>query len=245
MTAFLPAPHNVVADQDVIVTPGATAHLTITDPFKPVQVVVKAKDDKTGKLLPGSSVNIGCGDKTLLTLTTGPKGTTTGELPVTSKTSQCWVKQVKAPEGYDLYKPTKSFTVGPGAPVTVTVTNAKTGTPAKPTPTPTDKPTHQPAGTPSSPAAKPSEEATSESKPDTTATGASDAEASPAPGADTGDTAPPKTPAGSLAHTGADAAPWILGGAGALLAVGTGAVIAARPRTASEAEQDDGTEKLN
>ncbi|MEU2263881.1 SpaA isopeptide-forming pilin-related protein [Streptomyces sp. NPDC019645] len=235
--------HNVVADQDVIVTPGATASLTITDPFKPAQVVVKAKDDKTGKLLPGSTVNIGCGDETLLTLTTGPKGTTTGELPVTSRTSQCWVQQVKAPEGYDLYKPTKSFTVGPGAPVTVTVTNAKTGTPAKPTPT--DKPTQHPTGTPSSPAAKPSEEATSESKPDTTPTGASDADASSAPVADTADTAPPKTPAGSLAHTGADAAPWILGGAGVLLAAGTGAVIAARRRTASEPEQDDGTENSN
>ena len=32
--------HDVVADQDVIVTAGATAHLTITDLFKAVQVVV-------------------------------------------------------------------------------------------------------------------------------------------------------------------------------------------------------------
>ncbi|MFE3645928.1 SpaA isopeptide-forming pilin-related protein [Streptomyces sp. NPDC059169] len=230
--------HNVVADQDVIVTPGATASLTIIDPFKPAQVVVKAKDDKTGKLLPGSTVNIGCGDKTLLTLTTGPKGTTTGELPVASRKTECWVRQVKAPEGYDLYKPTKSFTVGPGAPVTVTVTNAKTGTPAKPTPT--DKPTQQPTGT-SSPADKPSEEATSESKPDTVATGASDADSSPAPAVDVADTAPPNTPAGSLAHTGADATPWILGGAGLLLAVGLGAVVAARRRTASEPEQDEET----
>ncbi|MFB7328660.1 collagen binding domain-containing protein [Streptomyces sp. NPDC056190] len=67
--------HDVVADQDVIVTPGGTARLTIVDPFKPAQVLLKTKDDKTGKLLPGATVNIGSGDKTLLTLTTGPKGT--------------------------------------------------------------------------------------------------------------------------------------------------------------------------
>jgi len=40
----------------------------------------------------------------------------------------------KAPEGYDLYKPAKTFTAGPGAPITVTVTNAKTATTTKPTP---------------------------------------------------------------------------------------------------------------
>lgn len=37
----------------VIVTPGATARLTIVAPFKPAQVVLKAKDEKTGKLFPG------------------------------------------------------------------------------------------------------------------------------------------------------------------------------------------------
>jgi hypothetical protein len=60
--------HDVVAAQDVIVTPSATARLTIVDPFKPAQVLLKAKDDKTGKLLPSSTVNIGSGEETLLTL---------------------------------------------------------------------------------------------------------------------------------------------------------------------------------
>lgn len=41
--------HDVVADQDVIVTPGGTARLTITDPFKAAQLVLKTADDKTGK----------------------------------------------------------------------------------------------------------------------------------------------------------------------------------------------------
>lgn len=137
--------HEVVADQDVIVTPGATTRLTITDPFKAAKVLLQAKDDKTGKLLPGATVNIGTGSSTLLTLTTGAKGTASGELPMSSRRAQFWVKEIKAPAGYDLYKPTKTFTAGPGDPVTVTVTNAKTTTPK---PEPSGKPTHTPTDTP-------------------------------------------------------------------------------------------------
>lgn len=134
--------HEVVADQDVIVTPGATTRLTITDPFKAAKVLLQAKDDKTGKLLPGATVNIGTGSSTLLTLTTGAKGTASGELPMSSRKAQFWGKEIKAPAGYDLYKPTKTFTAGPGDPVTVTVTNAKTTTTPKPEPSgkPTDTP---------------------------------------------------------------------------------------------------------
>ncbi|MEV0691278.1 SpaA isopeptide-forming pilin-related protein [Streptomyces sp. NPDC050388] len=232
--------HDVAADQDVIVTPGATAHLTITDPFKAAQVVLKAKDDKTGKLLPGSTVNIGSGDKTLLTLTTGPKGTAFGELPVSSRKTEFWVKQIKAPEGYDLYKPSKRFTAGPGAPVTVTVANAKTATTPKPDPsgTPTDKPT----ATPSAPGNKPSERGSGGSKPAPTGTSTPDADSSPVLAADPGDDATPKTSAGSLADTGADATPWIVGAAGLLVAVGIGTVVAARRHTAAEPEHDDNGE---
>ncbi|MET8218803.1 SpaA isopeptide-forming pilin-related protein [Streptomyces hirsutus] len=232
--------HDVVADQDVIVTPGATAHLTITDPFKAAQVVLKAKDDKTGKLLPGSTVNIGSGDKTLLTLTTDPKGTASGELPVSSRKMEFWVKQIKAPEGYDLYKPSKTFTVGPGAPITVTVTHAKSAAIPKPDPsgTPTDKPT----ATPSAPGGKPSEGGSGGSKPAPTGTSTSDADSSPVPAVGPGDDATPKAPAGSLAHTGAGATPWIVGGAGLLVAVGIGTVVAARRRTAAEPEHDDSGE---
>ncbi|MFE4331473.1 SpaA isopeptide-forming pilin-related protein [Streptomyces sp. NPDC056831] len=232
--------HDVVADQDVIVTPGATAHLTITDPFRAAQVVLKAKDDKTGKLLPGSTVNIGTGDKTLLTLTTGSKGTASGELPVSSRKTEFWVKQINAPEGYDLYKPSKTFTAGPGAPVTVTVTNSKAATTPKPDPsgTPTDKPTESP----STPGDKPSEGGSGGAKPAPTGTATPDADSTPVPAANPGDDATPKAPAGSLAHTGADATPWILGGAGLLVAVGIGTIVAARRRAAAEPEQDDNGE---
>ncbi|MCX4531025.1 SpaA isopeptide-forming pilin-related protein [Streptomyces sp. NBC_01669] len=214
--------HEVVADQDVIVTPGATTRLTITDPFKVAKVLLQAKDDKTGKLLPGATVNIGTGDSTLLTLTTGAKGTASGELPVTSRKTQFWVKEIKAPAGYDLYKPTKTFTAGPGAPAPVTVTNAKTATSAPPT----HKPTHRPSGKPSD---KPSPSQPSKDK-DVPVPSTSDI-----PSADTtASSTAPTAPAGSLAHTGADATPWLIGGTGVLIAAGAGALIVARRRRTAD-----------
>lgn len=209
--------HDTVDDQDVIVTPGTDTPLTIVDPFKDASVHLRAKDDKTGKLLPGSTVNIGSGTKTILTLTTGPDGTATGKLPINSRTgTDFWVKQVKAPEGYDLYKPSKTFKAKPGDPVTVTTTNAKTATTPteKPTGKPTDKPSHKP--TPDKPGKD--EDAPTPS-------------ASQTPAADetTSSTAAP-APEGALAHTGADATPWLIGGAGVLIAAGGGALFAVRRR---------------
>ncbi|MET8683655.1 SpaA isopeptide-forming pilin-related protein [Streptomyces sp. NPDC004732] len=207
--------HDTVDDQDVIVTPGTDTPLTIVDPFKDASVLLKAKDDKSGKLLAGSTVNIGSGDKTLLTLTTGPDGTATGKLPVNSRTgTDFWVKQVKAPAGYDLYKPSKEFKAKPGDPVTVTTTNAKTATSPPPTEKPTDKPTDKPS---------PGKPGKDEDTPSPSASG------SPSADETASSTAAP-APEGSLAHTGADATPWLIGGAGLLLAAGGGALIAARRR---------------
>ncbi|QQC92750.1 SpaA isopeptide-forming pilin-related protein [Streptomyces alfalfae] len=226
--------HEVVADQDVIVTPGATTGLTITDPFKAAKVLLQAKDDKTGKLLPGATVNIGTGTSTLLTLTTGAKGTASGELPMSSRKAQFWVKEIKAPAGYHLYKPTKTFTAAPGDPVTVTVTNAKTTTPK---PEPSGKPTHTPTDTPASPG-KPNSgtgRATpSASDSDTPEPGSSTMAATPA-----GDSTP-KTPTASLAHTGADATPWLIGGAAVLIAAGGGALAVTR-RSRSNRHTEDST----
>lgn len=220
--------HDTVPDRDIIVTPGTTTSLTITDPFKAAKVLLRAKDDKTGKLLPGSTVNIGTGGETVLTLTTGAKGTATGELPVTSRKTEFWVKQIQAPAGYDPYKPAKTFTAGPGAPVTVTVTNAKTAT--TPDPDPSDKPTPQPTGTPPTPADGPSSGGTGGAKP--VGTPGTDSSPTAAPAGDT----TPKAPAGSLAHTGSDATPWLLGGAGLLVAVGGGTLIAGRRRRVDDSE---------
>jgi len=215
--------HDIVDDQDVIVTPGADAPLTIIDPFKPAMLLVKTKDSKSGKLLPGSTVNIGTGDNTVLTLTTGSTGTASAQLPVNSRTGTAfWAKQAKAPAGYDLSKLAKSFTAKPGSPVTVTVTNAKT-TSTTPTPDYSEKPSGKPT--------------TDEPAPDqpTQDTGGSTSSSSPLPSdtevADpTVSSSSAPTVEGTLAHTGADATPWLLGGVGFLLAGGAGAVFAARRR---------------
>ncbi|MFJ6574017.1 SpaA isopeptide-forming pilin-related protein [Streptomyces sp. NPDC091292] len=226
--------HEVVADQDVIVTPGNATRLAITDPFKAAKVLLRAKDDKTGKLLPGATVNIGTGTSTLLTLTTGAKGTASGELPVSSRRTQFWVKEIKAPAGYDLYKPTKTFTAGPGAPVTVTVTNAKTAT--NPQPDPSDKPTHKPTHSPSSPG-KPSS-GTGGATPHVSGIHTPDVDSSSVAATPVGNSTP-KAPTGSLAHTGADATPWLIGGTAVLIAAGGGALLLTRrSRTDGHADGD-------
>ncbi|MFE3387457.1 MSCRAMM family protein [Streptomyces anulatus] len=212
--------HGVVADQDVIITPGATTRLTITDPFKAATVLLQAKDDKTGQLLPGATVNIGTGTSTLLTLTTGPKGTASGELPVSSRKTEFWVKEIKAPTGYDLYKPSKTFTAGPGALVTVTVTNAKITT--DPKPDPSDKPTSAPS-TPGKPSS-----GTGDATPAAPGTSTPNVDSSPTAAAAPVGGSTPRTPTGSLAHTGADATPWVLGGAAAFIAAGGGALALVR-----------------
>ncbi|MFZ4189403.1 SpaA isopeptide-forming pilin-related protein [Streptomyces pseudogriseolus] len=222
--------YDVVADQDVIVTPGGTTRLAIVAPFKPAHVLLQAKDDKTGKLLPGATVNIGSGDTILLTLTTGPKGTATGDLPVSSRKAEFWIKETKAPAGYDLDTSTKPFTAGPGDPVTVNVTNSKRST--SPNPTPTKKPTH----TPSAPGDEPTSGTSGGSGPNPATSGTPETAPSAAPVQDATDDPSPTAPVGSLAHTGADASPWLLGGAGLLVAGGTTAVIAARRRTRTDSE---------
>ncbi|MFD4954024.1 LAETG motif-containing sortase-dependent surface protein [Streptomyces sp. NPDC058451] len=167
-------------------------------------------------------MNIGTGTSTLLTLTTGAQGTASGELPATSRTAQFWVKETKAPAGYDLYKPTKTFTAGPGAPVTVTVTNAKTATTSPPSERPTDKPTEKPSDKPSPD--KPGKD--------------EDTPAPSASGTPTSNETASSAPSGSLAHTGADATPWLIGGAGVLIVAGGGALFAARRRRTDNSTDD-------
>ncbi|MFE6031475.1 MSCRAMM family protein [Streptomyces niveus] len=224
--------HGTVPDRDVVITPGITTPVTIVDPFKPATVVLKTKDDKTGQLLAGSTVNIGTGTTTLLTLTTKANGTATAPLPVNARTGQdFWVRQTKAPAGYDLYKPSRNFTAKPGDPVTVTVTNAKTstgsGTPPAPDPSDTPAPDEPDdnENTPTPPDSHPDA--------DTTAPVTDNPEPSstpPSPGAE-----------GALAHTGANATPWLVGGGGLLLVTGAAAVAVARRRTDNAGEETSPT----
>ncbi|MEH0507306.1 SpaA isopeptide-forming pilin-related protein [Streptomyces scabiei] len=222
--------HDTVDDQDVIVTPGTDTPLTIVVPFKAASVLLKAKDDKTGKMLAGSTVNIGSGDKAILTLTTGSDGTASGKLPINSRTgSDFWVKQVKAPAGYDIYKPSKAFKAKPGDPVTVTVTNARTATTPPPTEKPPGKSTEKPSDKPS-----PVKSGKDEDVPVPSASGTPTSD-------ETALGTAAHAPAGSLAHTGADATPWLIGGAGVLIAAGGGTLVAARCRRPDNSTDDGST----
>ncbi|MCX5395606.1 collagen binding domain-containing protein [Streptomyces sp. NBC_00102] len=222
--------HEVVADQDVIVTPGGTTRLTITDPYRTAKILLQVRDDKTGKLLPGVTANVGTGNSALLTLSTGAAGTASGELVVTSRSTKVWVKEVKALAGYDLNRQVKTITVGPGTSATVAFTNAKTGTHPEPDPSdnPTDKPTQSPplSGKPSGGTrdATPSASGSDTPEPDSSS-------AAVPVGSST-----PTAPTGSLAHTGADATPWLIGGAGMLIAAGGGALLLARRNSKSLTE---------
>ncbi|MFF0740558.1 collagen binding domain-containing protein [Streptomyces sp. NPDC004111] len=220
--------HAAVDDRDVVVTPGTATKLTLAHPFRAAPFLLKAKDSKSGRLLPGSTVNIGSGTSTLLTLTTGPQGTATAQLPMSSRTASLWVRQVKAPAGYDLYRPSTKFTATPGSPVTVTLTNTRTAPTLPPDPTgrPTTAPSPEPTTEP--PTGKPSNGAHSPPGRTTPGTGAPTT-----PSAKDASLPLPPAAHGSLARTGADATAWAIGG-GLLLAAGGGTVLATRHRRATE-----------
>ncbi|MEU9189189.1 hypothetical protein AB0D14_32535 [Streptomyces sp. NPDC048484] len=193
--------------------------MTIIDAFKPATVLLKAKDNKSGKLLPGATVNIGTGDTTVVTLTTGSTDTASAQLPVNSRTgTPFWAKQTRAPAGYAPSALATSFTAKPGSPVTVTLTHTRTTTP---TPSSTEKPSGQ--------------SATGEPAPDQPAQDMGGGTSSAPPGSavvnPTRSSSSTPIVKGTLARTGADAALWLLGGAGFLLALGTGTAFAARRQT--------------
>ncbi|MFD9484683.1 collagen binding domain-containing protein [Streptomyces sp. NPDC059991] len=225
--------HNTVADQDVIVTPGNGTPLTVIDPFKPADLTVTKTDKDSGKPLPGAVIHIipaGSGGDPV-TLTTGKDGIAKAKLPVSSRNGTKYTAtETKAPEGYQLDAKPKDFTAKPGAPETVTLADTKKEEPTKP---PTIPPTKPPTTPPVTPTQKPT--------PDTKPSASTSVSATPAP-AETASSTTAPTPPGSLAHTGADATPWLLGGAGLLLAAGAGALLVTRRRRADDADHDGSAE---
>ncbi|MFD7013950.1 collagen binding domain-containing protein [Streptomyces sp. NPDC059928] len=225
--------HNTVADQDVIVTPGTGTPLTVVDPFKPADLTVTKTDKTSGKPLAGAVINItptgNGGDP--VTLTTGKDGTAKAQLPVASRNGTTYTAtETRAPEGYQLDSTPQKVTAKPGAPVAITLTDTKKEQPPSPKPTPPTPDTSTPP--------KPTPHTSTAPSPSASVS----ASASPVPVPD--ETTPsPQAPApeGSLAHTGADATPWMLGGAGLLLAAGAGAVFIARRRRTDDSSSDDGS----
>ncbi|MCX4659163.1 MSCRAMM family protein [Streptomyces uncialis] len=215
--------HELVPDQDIVITSGRTAQanpITIVDPFKKAGLLLRKTDEKTGATLPGAVINIAenvvrdgehaPGEK-LLALTTGKDGTAKATLDVKLKAgTRYWATEITAPDGYQLNPKPVAFTAEPGQTVTVTLRNS-----AVPTTPPTTPPTSPPTTPPVTPPAKP-----------------------PMNPPATPDVTPPS---GSLAHTGADTTWWLLGGAGALLAAGSAAFWAARRRRTQNDEDEQTT----
>ncbi|MEU2874123.1 SpaA isopeptide-forming pilin-related protein [Streptomyces olivoreticuli] len=224
--------YDVVADQDVIVTAGQASPLTVIDPFKPADLTVKKTDKSSGEPLAGAVINVtpdsGAGDT--VTLTTGKDGTAKAQLPVTSRSGTIYTAtERKAPDDYQLDAKPLKLTAKPGAPVTVTLNDTKKEQPTKP---PTTPPTSPGTTTPGKPSAKPTPGPSKSDKPSAPSSDTPVAEDT------TSSTAAP-APEGSLAHTGADATPWLLGGAGLLLAAGGAAVIVARRRRMDDDQNNE------
>ncbi|MFD4829200.1 prealbumin-like fold domain-containing protein [Streptomyces uncialis] len=224
--------HELVPDQGVTIESGrsAQAHpITVIDPFKKADLLLRKTDKASGKTLPGAVINIAQdvagpdgkhapGEK-LLSLTTGKDGTAKTQLDVKLKAgTRYWATEITAPDGYQINPTPVAFTAEPGKTVTVTLPNTTIPptTPPPTTPPPTTPPTTPPPPVP--PTTPPS----------------------------TPPMNPPATPditppSGSLAHTGADTTWWLIGGAGALLAAGSAAYWAARNRRDRTAEAEDDT----
>ncbi|MFF3088657.1 SpaA isopeptide-forming pilin-related protein [Streptomyces nojiriensis] len=227
--------HDLAPDQDVIITPGQTAKLTIVDHFKPADLTVSKTDKTNGKPLAGAVINItpSGDDGKPVTLTTGKDGTATTKLTVASRAGTVYTaSETKAPDGYQLDSASVKITAKPGAPATAAFANTKkeqtTQPPTTPTPTPTT-----PTTPPPTPSDKPTPSTPQTPQPSTSTS------AAPAPDQTTSSTSSP-APTGSLAQTGADATGWLLAGAGVLLAAGGGAVFAVRRRR-DAAEDDEAT----
>ncbi|WP_434596540.1 SpaA isopeptide-forming pilin-related protein [Streptomyces sp. A5-4] len=226
--------HDLAPDQDVIVTPGQSAKLTIIDHFKPADLTVTKTDKTSGKPLAGAVINItpAAGDGKPVTLTTGKDGTASTKLPVAARAGTVYTAtETKAPDGYQLNSTPAKITAKPGAPATAAFTNIKKEQPTQPpTTTPTPNPTTP--TTPSTPSGKPTPSTSATSQPPTSS-------AAPTPEQTTSSTSS-SAPTGSLAQTGADATGWLLAGAGVLLAAGGGALFAVRRRR-NTAEDDQPT----
>ncbi|WP_406511054.1 SpaA isopeptide-forming pilin-related protein [Streptomyces sp. NBC_00161] len=215
--------HDLAPGQDVIITPGQVAKLTIIDHFMPADLTVSKTDKTSGKPLAGAVIDItpASGDGKSVTLTTGKDGTATTKLPVASRAGTAYTATAtKAPDGYQLDSAPVKITANPGAPATAAFTDTKKEQPTQPPTTPT---------APTTPSGKPTPSSPETSQPHTSA--------APTPEQTTSSTSSP-APMGSLAQTGAEDTGWLLAGAGVLLAAGGGALFAvSRRRDAAEGDQ--------
>lgn len=150
--------HDTVPDQDITITEGKTAAanpITVIDPFKQGELLLKKVDKATGKPLAGAVITVNADlldpagrhtrGKEIARLTTGKDGTAKVKLDVALKNgTSYWASETKAPTGYEADAADQRFTATPGAQVTVTFADTKSPAPSSP-----------PATTPSPPAPRP------------------------------------------------------------------------------------------
>jgi hypothetical protein len=151
--------HERVPDQDITITEGKSAAanpITIIDPFKQGELLLKKTDKATGKPLPGAVITINADTldasgkhtrgKEIARLTTGKDGTAKLKLDVTLKNgNDYWASEAKAPVGYKADAAPQRFTATPGAQATVTLADSKTPIPTSPpATTPAPLAPHQP-----------------------------------------------------------------------------------------------------
>ncbi|MEU9761923.1 SpaA isopeptide-forming pilin-related protein [Streptomyces sp. NPDC047987] len=138
--------HERVPDQDITITEGKAAAanpITIVDPFKQGELVLKKTDKATGKPLPGAVITINADTldasgkhtrgKEIARLTTGKDGTAKLKLDVKLKNgTHYWASETTAPPGYRADAAPQRFTATPGAQVTVTLADSKIFAPTTP-----------------------------------------------------------------------------------------------------------------
>ncbi|MFB6984612.1 MSCRAMM family protein [Streptomyces sp. NPDC056297] len=149
--------HDKVPDQDITITEGKTAAanpISIIDPFKPGDLVLKKVDKASGKPLAGAVITVNADTldeagkhtkgREIARLTTGKDGTAKLKLDVTLRSGTAyWASETKAPTGYEADAANQRFTAKPGTRVTLTLADTKTP-PAPSSPPPVTPPPAHP-----------------------------------------------------------------------------------------------------
>ncbi|MEU7033634.1 SpaA isopeptide-forming pilin-related protein [Streptomyces sp. NPDC046237] len=205
--------HDLVPEQTITITAGRTAQanpLDLVDPFKKADLLVKKIDKNTGDALAGAVIAIRADE----TDKTGKH--TPGKILTTLTTGTNGTAHTEL--DVTLRAGTRYWAAETTAPDGYQLDTTPVAFTAKPSvdvtvtladrPTPTVPPTTPPSSPSTPPLAPPS--------------------TPPAP--------PSVPPSGSLAHTGADTTPWLIGGATALLAGGSGLYLISRRRRTSDTD---------
>ncbi|MFD5108989.1 MSCRAMM family protein [Streptomyces cinereoruber] len=209
--------HDLVPEQTITITAGRTAQanpIDLIDPFKKADLSVKKIDKNTGRALAGAVIAIRADEtdktgkhipgKVVTTLTTDTNGTAETGLDVTLKAGTRYWAAETTAPDGYLLDTTPVAFTAKPG-ADVAVTLADQPVPTTPPPTPSTTPPAPPTTPPTPPTTPPAPPST-----------------------------PPAPPSGSLAHTGADTTPWLIAGATALLASGSGLYLFSRRRRTTD-----------